>query len=105
MSIKKYYDFAKKELFSLNRSITGEGTKKTLDLIKKHLPNLKIKYYKSGKKVFDWKIPKEWNIKDAYVIDNRGSKIIDFKKNNLHLMGYSAPIDKILNKRDLLKKI
>jgi len=105
MSIKKYYDFARKELFSLNRSITGEGTKKTLDLIKKHLPDLKIKYYKSGKKVFDWKIPKEWNIKDAYIIDNRGNKIIDFKKNNLHLMSYSAPIDKIVNKRYLLKKI
>ena len=54
MSIKKYYNFAKKDLFHLNRSITGKGIRKTLKLIKKELPELKIKSYPSGKKIFDW---------------------------------------------------
>ena len=80
MSITKYYNFAKKELFNLNRSITGQGTKKTLDLIKKNLPDLKIKYYPSGRKVFDWKIPNEWNVKDAYVIDKFKKKLLILKK-------------------------
>lgn len=105
MTIKKYYNFAKKELFSLNRSITGQGTKKTLDLIKKNFPNLKIKSFPSGKKVFDWKIPYEWNVKNAYVIDKFKKKIIDFKKNNLHLVGYSIPVKKTLTKNALIKKI
>ena len=105
MYIKKYYNFAKYNLFNLNRSITGKGTKKTLELIKKKLPELKIKSYPSGKKIFDWKIPKEWNVNDAYILDKKNNKIIDFKKNNLHLMGYSRSITKVLKKTDLLKKI
>lgn len=105
MSITKYYNFAKKELFNLNRSITGEGTKKTLKLIKKKISNFRIKSFPSGKKVFDWKIPYEWNVKNAYVIDKFKKKIIDFKKNNLHLVGYSEPISKKINKKNLFKKL
>ena len=70
-----------KELFHIHRSITGTGVRKTLRIIKtKHLPDLKIKKVKSGTKVFDWKIPPEWNIKDAYLKDESGKKIIDYKK-------------------------
>ncbi len=105
MSIRKYYRFAKKDLFHLNRSITGEGTKTTLKLIKKKIFNLKIKSFQSGKKVFDWSIPYEWNVKNAYVIDKFNKKIIDFKKNNLHLVGYSEPISKNINKKNLFKKL
>lgn len=105
MSIKKYYNFAKHDLFNLNRSITGKDTKKTLELIKKKLPELKIKSYPSGKKIFDWKIPKEWNVNEAYILDKENNKIIDLKKNNLHLMSYSRSITKVLKKTDLLKKI
>jgi len=105
MSIKKYYNFAKHNLFNLNRSITGKDTKKTLKLIKKKLPNLKLKFYSSGEKVFDWKVPNEWNIKDAYIIDKNGKKIVNFKSNNLHIVGYSKPINIILKKKDLLKKL
>ena len=54
--------------------------------------NLKILEINSGKKVFDWKVPDEWTIKDAWIKDSMGKKIIDFSKNNLHLMGYSSPI-------------
>ena len=103
--IKKYYNIAKYILYPLCRSITGKGTLKSLNIIKKEFPKLKIKKIPSKTKVFDWTIPKEWNVKDAYVKDKFGKKIIDFKKNNLHLMGYSTPVNKTLNKRDLLNKI
>ena len=105
MSIKKYYSFAKNNLFRLNRSITGKDTKKTLKLIRKKLPGLKIKFYPSGKKIFDWKVPNEWNVSEAYILDKNNKKIIDFKKNNLHLVGYSMPVNKILTKKALIKKI
>ena len=74
-------------------------------MIKYLIPELKIKSIKSGKKVFDWKIPPEWDIKYAYVQDKFKNKIIDFKENNLHLIGYSSPINKKINKLQLLKKI
>ena len=105
MTIKKYFNIAKKKLYPLNRSLTGKGTKKTLGILKKEFPKLVIKRIKSGTNVFDWKIPDEWNISDAYVIDKYGNKIIDFKKNNLHIVGYSRPITKILHKDELIKNI
>ena len=105
MKIKDLYDFARNELFSLNRSITGKDTLKTLLLIKKKIPYLKIKKIKSASKVFDWKIPPEWNVKNAYVQDKMGKKIIDFKKNNLHLIGYSKKIVTKMKRDDLLKNI
>ena len=101
----KFYDFAKNDLFKLTRSLTGKGTKDTLIKIKKKFPKLKIYKVRSGTKIFDWRIPDEWNIKDAYIIDKYKKKIIDFKKNNLHIVGYSKPIQKKLKKNDLLKKI
>ena len=101
----KYYDFAKNKLFKLNRSLTGEGTKKTLRLIKKKFQNFKIYKVKSKTKVFDWSVPPEWNVKKAYIEDFERKKIIDFKNNNLHLVGYSAPIKKTITKKNLLKFI
>ena len=101
--MKKYYNIAKKKLFPLNRSLTGEGVRKTLNIIKKEFPRLKLKKIKSGKKVFDWSIPEEWNVTDAYVIDKYNNRIIDFKKNNLHLVGYSIPIKKKITKKNYLK--
>ena len=100
-----FYNLAKNRLFPLCRSITGNGIKETLNIIKKEFPKLKIYSVKSGTKVFDWKIPPEWNIKTAYVIDKFGEKIIDFSENNLHLVGYSTPINKTLTKKKLFKKI
>ena len=80
MSVKKYYNLAKNTLFPICRSITGNGVKKTLKIIKKEFPNLKIYYIPSGTRVFDWKIPPEWNVSDAYVLDKHNNKIINFKK-------------------------
>ena len=104
MSIKKYYSIGKKKLFPICRSLTGKGVRETLLIIQKEFKNLNIKKIRSGKKVFDWKVPPEWNVKDAYVLDKFNKKIIDFKKNNLHLVGYSIPINKTLNKVEKKKK-
>jgi aminopeptidase-like protein len=103
--VKKFYNIGKKTLFSINRSITGEGVTKTLKVIKKEFPKIKIKKIKSGTKVFDWIVPSEWNVSDAYILDKNGLKIIDFKKNNLHLLGYSTPVKKTLTKKNLFKKL
>ena len=105
MSIIKYYNIAKKKLFPLTRSLTGEGVRKTLNIIQKEFPKLKINKLKSGTKVFDWNIPEEWNVTDAYVIDKYKNKIIDFKKNNLHIVGYSIPFKKNLSKKEFFKNL
>ena len=105
MSVKKYYDLGKNILYPINRSITGEGIRKTLAIIKSQFPNLKIKSIKSGTKAFDWTVPPEWNVKEAYVEDKYGKKIIDFKNNNLHLLGYSMPVKKKILKQELLRRI
>jgi aminopeptidase-like protein len=97
------YKFAKK-LWPINRSLTGAGVEKTLSLIKKELP-IKILNFKSGSKVFDWRIPKVWEIKNAWLADEKNKKIIDFKKNNLHVVGYSKNINKKLTFKDLKNKI
>ena len=105
MKIKSYYLLAQKKLFELNRSLTGVGVRKTLKIIKKKHKELKIKKIKSGTKVFDWKVPEEWNVSEAYILDKNHRKIIDFKNNNLHLMSYSRPISKKLKKKELFKHL
>src|SRR5581483_8926027 len=86
------YSFAK-ELFPICRSLTGNGVRQTLKMISGQGLNLKIHEVKSGEKCFDWTVPQEWNIEDAWIIGPDGEKIVDFKKNNLHCVGYSIPID------------
>lgn len=89
-----------KKLFPINRSITGNGVRQTLKLLSEQIP-LKIYEVPTGTEVFDWTIPKEWNLRDAYIVDPLGKKIIDFKKCNLHVVGYSVPIDRIINLDEL----
>ena len=105
MSIIKYFNLCKNKLFPLCRSITGKGIEKTLKIIKTEFPRLKIYKIKSGEKIFDWKIPMQWDINDAYIIDKNKKKIIDFKKNNLHIVGYSHPVNKNIKLNNLLKRI
>ena len=81
MTINKYYKIAKDKLYPLTRSLTGQGVRDTLKIIQKEFPKLKIKKIKSGTKVFDWRIPPEWNISDACILDKYNRRIIDFKKN------------------------
>jgi aminopeptidase-like protein len=80
-------------LFPICRSITGDGVRQTLDIIAEKLPDLRIHEVPSGTQVFDWIVPREWNVWDAYVLDPDGNKIIDFAQSNLHLVGYSVPIN------------
>ena len=92
------------ELFPICRSITGNGVRKTLKILKKEI-DLKIVNVPSGTKVFDWKIPYEWNIKDAYVKNSKGERVIDFKKSNLHILNYSTPIKKTISNKNLKKHL
>lgn len=88
------------KLFPICRSITGDGVRKTLQIIQKHIP-IKIYEVPSGTRAYDWTVPKEWNIKDAYVMDKDGNRIIDYNKNNLHVVGYSIPINKTIKLKEL----
>ena len=94
-----------RELWPLNRSLTGEGTMETLSILGKNLPDLKIKFAFSGKKVFDWEIPKVWTVSEAYILTPNGEKICDFARNNLHLVGYSIPVDITLSLTELKKHL
>jgi aminopeptidase-like protein len=89
------------ELFPICRSITGNGVRQTLDIIKRELPNLQVFEVPSGTQCFDWIIPSEWNIRDGYILDPNGQKIVDFKQNNLHVVGYSVPVDGSFTLNDL----
>ena len=88
------------ELYPICRSITGNGVRQTLSILKKHIP-LDIHEVPSGTSVFDWTIPKEWNIKEAWIKDSSGNKIIDFSEHNLHILNYSIPIHKKLDLSEL----
>jgi len=90
-----------RELFPICRSITGDGFRQSLAILQKHLPELKVVEVPTGTECFDWVIPKEWNIQDAYIIDPKGNKICNFKESNLHVVGYSTPVNKKVNLAEL----
>jgi len=94
-----------KELFPICRSITGNGVRETLSIIKQIIPELEIFEVESGTKAFDWVVPKEWNINDAYIKNSKNEKIVDFKKLNLHVLNYSIPINCKLSLTDLKEHI
>lgn len=90
-----------KDLYRIPRSITGNGVLKTLNYIKEYIP-IEIKTIRSGTKVFDWVVPPEWNINYAYIIDlSTNEKVIDLANHNLHIVGYSEPIDEIFSYDEL----
>jgi aminopeptidase-like protein len=89
------------ELWPICRSITGPGFDESLEIIKKYLP-LKLDQYPSGSWVYDWQIPDVWSIKNAWVANSKGEKVIDFKKNNLHVINYSTPVNQKMTLQELL---
>lgn len=93
-----------KKLFPINRSILNKGNLETLNIIKKYIP-IKILSVPSGYKAFDWTVPLEWNISEAWIKDKIGKKIIDFKDNNLHVVNYSSPFKGRLKLKDLKKNL
>ncbi len=88
------------ELYPICRSITGEGIRETLRAIQQRIP-LKMYEVPSGTKVFDWTVPLEWNVADAYVMSQEGKRTIDFNAHNLHLMSYSSPVRMKMSLADL----
>ena len=92
-------------LFPICRSITGDGVRETLRIIGEQVPELTVHEVPTGTECFDWTVPQEWNIRDACVIDPDGNKIIDFQQHNLHVVGYSVPVDETVSLEELDKHL
>ena len=106
---QEMYDFVCK-IFPYCRSLTGEGVRQTLNDLREFItqgggPELQIFEVPSGTKAFDWTIPREWKIREAYIEDEAGNHIIDMKDNNLHVLGYSTPVDKWVSLEELKEHI
>src|SRR5215467_8320396 len=91
---QELHDFAAK-LFPICRSITGGGIRRTLALVQEKVA-LKITEVPTGTEVLDWTVPREWNIRDAYIQDASGNRVVDFQECNLHVMNYSVPVRAVL---------
>lgn len=87
---REMYELAR-ELYPICRSLTGDGVRQTLARLSVQIP-LQIHEVATGTQVFDWTIPREWNIREAYVANTRGERVIDFKRSNLHIIGHSIPV-------------
>ena len=81
------------KLFPINRSLTGDGVRKTLSILREVVGDLELSEVPSGTRAFDWVVPDEWNIDEAYIVTPSGDRICDYGKNNLHLVGYSVPTE------------
>lgn len=101
---KSMYELAEK-LFPICRSITGDGVRRTLDILREVCPSMNVYEVPSGTRAFDWRVPKEWNIREAWIKDSNGNTLVDFKTNNLHVASYSTAIDKKVKLKELLKHI
>lgn len=84
------------ELYPICRSMTGDGFRQTMEILGAHIP-LQVHEVPSGTRIFDWTVPKEWNIRDAYIKDRDGIKVVDFGRSNLHVVGYSVPVDEVMS--------
>ncbi len=89
----EYMHSLARELWPLHRSLTGAGTRKTLAILKRELPGLRIHEVPTGTQAFDWQVPDEWLIRSARIIGPDGQVVLDYAHNNLHVVGYSTPID------------
>src|ERR1700723_196812 len=83
------------ELFPICRSITGNGVRQTLQILARYIP-LQVTEVPSGTAALDWTVPREWNVRAAYIAKLDGTRVIDFERNNLHVLQYSTPLDRIV---------
>lgn len=101
---QEMYDLAAR-MFPICRSITGDGFRESLAIIKEITPEIIVTEVPTGTPVFDWTVPKEWNCKGGGIYRLDGVKVIDFKDSNLHILGYSTPIDDIISREELLEHV
>ncbi|MDX3103619.1 DUF4910 domain-containing protein [Nonomuraea angiospora] len=99
MTGEEMHDLVRR-LYPLCRSITGDGLRRTLEIIGESIP-LEITQVPTGSKVLDWTIPREWNIRDAYIKDAAGHRVVDFQDSNLHVVGYSVPVEATMSLEEL----
>ena len=104
MAGKEMYDLAVR-LFPICRSITGDGFRQSLGIIREQVPEMLVFEVPSGTEVFDWTVPKEWNIRGGWIRRKNGETVIDFSNSNLHVLGYSLPIHLLVNRDELLEHI
>jgi len=90
-----------RELWPIARSITGDGVRRTLEILGRELPGLRTVEVATGTQCFDWTVPDEWNIRDAYLVAPDGRRFAEFRNNNLHVVGYSTPVDETLSLDEL----
>ncbi len=101
---KTMYALAAK-MFPICRSITGNGLRQSLDMLREAVPEIQVYEVPTGTTVFDWTVPKEWNIRGGGIYRLNGDKVIDFKDSNLHIVGYSLPIDQVVGREELLEHV
>ncbi len=87
-------------LYPICRSITGNGVRETLRIIQEHIP-VDLHEVASGTKAFDWTVPKEWNIRDAWIKNSAGERLVDFQQLNLHVVSYSSPVQRRMRLAEL----
>ena len=92
-------------MFPICRSITGNGFRESLEMLREAVPEMKVYEVPTGTEVFDWTVPKEWNIRGGGIYRLNGDKVIDFKDSNLHIVGYSLPIDKVVSREELMEHV
>ena len=98
------YNLAER-LYPICRSITGNGFRQSLAIIREILPEIQVTEIPSGTQVFDWTVPKEWNIHGGWIKKNSGEIVVDFKDSNLHVMGYSLPVHTTVSRDELLEHV
>jgi aminopeptidase-like protein len=89
-----------RRLYPICRSLTGDGVRETLAILSERIP-LEVREVPTGTPVLDWTVPKEWNVRDAYIKDRSGKRVVDFRESNLHVVGYSVPVQKRMSLEEL----
>ena len=101
---ERMYELADR-MFPICRSITGDGFRKSLAMIREVVPEIEVHEVPTGTAVFDWTVPREWNIRGGWIRTLKGETIVDFRDTNLHVVGYSVPIHKVVSREQLLEHV